>query len=100
MAVVSARINEKTKSEAEEIAEAIGLSLSTVINIFLNRFVSERGFPFEVVAPRKENAAVDRAELEKRFSDALKDNVPTPKLPLSAYIDPNDNIMKYTEKKG
>lgn len=50
MATISARIDDRLKSRAEEIAESIGIPLSSVISIFLRRFIAERGFPFEVKA--------------------------------------------------
>lgn len=50
MATISARIDDQLKSRAEEIADSIGIPLSSVINIFLRRFIAERGFPFEVKA--------------------------------------------------
>lgn len=50
MATISARIDDQLKSRAEEIAESIGIPLSSAISIFLRRFIAERGFPFEVKA--------------------------------------------------
>lgn len=50
MATISARIDDETKENAERIAESIGMSLSTVVNIFLRRFIAENGFPFAVKA--------------------------------------------------
>lgn len=50
MATISARIDDQLKSRAEEIADSIGIPLSSVISIFLRRFIAERGFPFEVKA--------------------------------------------------
>lgn len=50
MATISARIDDQLKSRAEEIAESIGIPLSSAINIFLRRFIAERGFPFDVKA--------------------------------------------------
>ena len=50
MATVSTRIDDQVKLEAEKIAEEIGIPLSTAINIFIRRFISEKGFPFSVIA--------------------------------------------------
>ena len=69
MAIISARVNDQSKADAEEIANKIGLSLSTVINILL----------------------------EKLVVDAIKNNSSTPDLPKSAYVDPKDNIIKHTK---
>jgi len=50
MATISARIDDQLKARAEQIADSIGIPLSSVINVFLRRFVVEKGFPFEVKA--------------------------------------------------
>lgn len=75
MATVSTRVDDSVKAEAEQVSEAIGLSLSTAVNIFLRRFAAERGFPFDVVAPAGQEAPakprLDRAELERRMRLAV-----------------------------
>lgn len=50
MATISARIDDQLKARAEQIADSIGIPLSSAINIFLRRFVFEKGFPFQVKA--------------------------------------------------
>ena len=50
MPTISTRVDDKTKSEAEKIAAEIGVPVSTAINIFLKRFIANRGFPFNVVS--------------------------------------------------
>ncbi len=50
MATISARIDDKLKENAESVADAIGIPLSTAINIFLKKFIAVQGFPFDVVA--------------------------------------------------
>ncbi len=99
MAVISARVNDKSKAEAEKIANAIGLSLSTVINIFLNRFIAEQGFPFDVIVPQKESTLFDKEELEKIVIDTIKNNKGLPNLPKSAYINLNDGTIKHTKEE-
>ena len=97
MAVVSARIDDEVKKEAEEIAGSIGLSLSSVINIFLNRFIAEEGFPFSVTAPKKEKttALFDKKELEVIVKKAINQNAISPIQ--SCYFDPVEQKIKYTE---
>lgn len=97
MAIISARVNDQSKADAEEIANKIGLSLSTVINIFLNKFIAEQGFPFSVTVPKKSTTVFEKNELEKLVVDAIKNNSSTPDLPKSAYVDPKDNIIKHTK---
>ncbi len=100
MAVISARVNDQSKAQAEAIANEIGLSLSTVINIFLNRFIAEKGFPFDVKIQKTENPIFDKKELEELVIQAIKNHTTTPALPASAYIDPNDNIIRHTKSEG
>lgn len=97
MAVISARIDDKTKIEAEEIANSIGLSLSTVINVFLNRFVAEQGFPFNVTVPKKEYTSFERDELEALVINAIKNSDILPTSLPSCFIDPTDQKIKYTK---
>lgn len=97
MAVISARIDDRTKTEAEEIANSIGLSLSTVINVFLNRFVAERGFPFSVTDPKKVATVFEKDELEALVINAVKNNTASQVSPPSSYLDPNDQAIKVTK---
>lgn len=87
MATVTARIEENTKSQAEEIANSIGLNLSSVINVFLNRFVAERGFPFAVSDPKTIHM-FDRENLSEKVSEAIKERKDVPEVPESYYIIP------------
>lgn len=102
MATISARVDDQVKVDAERVADAIGISLSTAINIFLKRFSVERGFPFDVVAP--ENAVVsgslDRTELERSIQAAVADVNNTGHADHFTYIDPKTNklITHYSEK--
>lgn len=90
MATISARVDDQLKEDAERVAEAIGISLSTAINIFLKRFSGERGFPFDVVAPDKENARVpfDPAELDRSIKAAIADMAHSKHPDHFTYIDP------------
>ncbi len=97
MAIISVRYNDDSKAQAEEIANSIGLSLSNVINIFLNRFIVERGFPFDVTAPKKQTEDFDRDELEKLVLEAIKNSPSNPQLPKSSYLDLSENTIKTTE---
>ena len=87
MATITARIDDKTKTQAEEIATSIGLNLSSVINVFINRFVAERGFPFAVADPQRV-PMFDREELTESVIRAVKERKNTAELPDSFYIVP------------
>ena len=71
--IVRARIDSNTKARAEEVLQAMGLSVSDAICLLLMRVADEKRLPFEVKVP---NAATVEAmqELEdgkgKRFESA------------------------------
>ena len=96
MAVVSARIDEQTKIEAEKIADTIGLSLSTAINVFLNRFVAEQGFPFGVTVPKQQTLTFNKEAFEDQINENIKNRFNAPKIP-SSYFDPIDQEIKSTK---
>jgi len=92
MATISARIDDKLKENAESVADAIGVPLSTAINIFLKKFVASQGFPFQLVAsgqlgkpsvPPEEDA--DRLTNTVRLAIADPENTGAP--PCFTYFD-------------
>ena len=50
MAQISIRVDDEVKRNAEEILDAIGLSMSTAINVFLKAVTRENRIPFELTA--------------------------------------------------
>lgn len=48
MAQVNFRIDDTIKAKAESVCSAMGLSMSTAINIFLTKLANEQRIPFEV----------------------------------------------------
>lgn len=62
----SANLNIRTdkdiKAQAESIFEALGLNMSTAVNIFLRQAIRENGIPFEVKlnTPNEATAAAIR----------------------------------------
>lgn len=96
MATITVRYNDDSKAQAEAIASAIGISLSSAISIFLNRFVAEKGFPFDVIAPTKKQALFSGADMDELFSEAIKNSSAVATLPPSAYLDESGNL-KHTE---
>ena len=50
MAQISIRVDDEVKRNAEEIFDAIGLSMSTAINVFLKTVARENRIPFELTA--------------------------------------------------
>lgn len=96
MAVITVRYNDASKAKAEAIAESIGISLSGAINIFLNRFIAERGFPFDVTAPKEDNALFKDKDVNATFLEAIKESDHSPAVSQSVYLDESGNI-RHTE---
>ena len=72
MATVTPRTDDQTKTEAEKIADEIGITLSAAMNIFLKRFIAEKGFPFDVVVSKTSSVPViDADELNKIVKKAV-----------------------------
>jgi len=60
---VRCRIDPKTKKDAAEVIESMGLTLSDAVRLFLTRVASEGAIPFELRVPNA-GTAVAIAELE------------------------------------
>ena len=68
MAQVNFRVDDNIKAKAERACAAMGLTMSSAINIFLTKVANERRIPFEVSADpfySEENMA----ELSRRIAD-------------------------------
>lgn len=48
LASLNVKIDRTVKKEADSIANAMGMTLSTAINIFVRQMVSERAIPFKI----------------------------------------------------
>ena len=74
MATISTRVDDQIKSDAEKIADEIGIPVSTAINIFLKRFIANRGFPFDVVVPKSITTPIMDVEmLDASVKQAIAD---------------------------
>ena len=73
MTTLSIRIEEKTKKEAKKTLKALGLDLSSAVNMFLNQVVIEQGIPFKPsrVSTKEEREKI-RKEWDKEVAFALK----------------------------
>jgi DNA-damage-inducible protein J len=74
--MVHARVDEKTKKEAEAILRSLGLNTSQAIYMFLKQVSLKRGIPFDVYLPNdttlKTMDAADRRE-ELHYCDSIED---------------------------
>lgn len=48
MTNLNVRVDKEIKRSAEAIADALGMNLSTAVNIFLRQMISAGGMPFDV----------------------------------------------------
>jgi DNA-damage-inducible protein J len=62
---ISVRVDADLKKEADELYKKLGISLSTAINIFLHKSVSERGIPFDVNVANEEYLAKIKRSAEQ-----------------------------------
>ena len=60
-AVVRARIDEATKTEAAAVLATMGLSLSDAFRLLLKRVAAEKALPFEPLVPNAETIAAMKA---------------------------------------
>ena len=63
--VVRARIDEKTKRQAEKVFAACGMTLSDAIRIMLTKTAREKEIPFSIHTPNTKTVRAIR-ELEKK----------------------------------
>lgn len=68
-AMIHVRIDQNLKSKASETLDAMGLTLSEAVRVFLTRVATDRAFPFELRVPNAETIAAmqagDRGEVVK-----------------------------------
>ena len=64
------RMNREIKQEAQELFAALGMDMTTAINVFLRQAIYYRGLPFDVrmETPNEETAAA-LAEVEQMKKD-------------------------------
>jgi DNA-damage-inducible protein J len=55
--MVHVRVDEKIKAQASETLNAMGLSVSDAIRVFLTRVVADKALPFELKAPNDSSRA-------------------------------------------
>lgn len=102
MATVSTRLDDSLKAQAEEIADQIGIPLSTAICVFLKKFVSHAGFPFDVTVSHNEKQnipAIELAKLEEIVKKAVSDPSNTGRPTQFTYLDPKTNQLTIVERK-
>ncbi len=51
-AVLQTRVDTRTKQEAENLFESLGLDITTAIRLFLRQSINQQRIPFDIVPPQ------------------------------------------------
>ena len=54
---INIRVDRDIKNKAQEVFSALGLDMTTAVNIFLRQAIRKNGIPFEVVAEQPQRTA-------------------------------------------
>lgn len=71
---LNVRVDKDVKRQAEAISDALGMNLSTAVNIFLRRMIACDGLPFELrLTPNAETRqALDDARNQRNLTGPFK----------------------------
>ena len=65
--MIHVRVDDDVKAQATEALEAMGLSMSDAVRLFLKRVVAEQALPLELKGPNAETrAAIEEARAMRR----------------------------------
>lgn len=79
---IQVRVEEELKNEANDILEALGISMPVAIRMFLKRIVLEQGLPFDVTLPQ-----IKEAEPKKKTSVVYIPAIPAKEISAQEYAD-------------
>ncbi len=83
--MIHIRVDDKVKEQASSTLEAMGLSVSEAVRLFLHRVISDQALPFDVIVP---NAKTRQAMQEA--DEIVKTR--------RARYDKSDNLISSLEK--
>ncbi len=68
---LTVHMSDTQRDELESIAKQLGMSVDSVINVFVDEFIAQRGFPFDVVIDEPPSWSKDDFidEMERRYDD-------------------------------
>lgn len=103
MTVSSICVDDNIKKETTEIANQMGLTLDSVINILLRMFVAEKGFPVpnkaEKLQPKSlSDMTID--EFEKACQKAVAEREPVPTFEYTTMFDEKTGRIYKKYKDG
>ncbi len=68
---LTVRMSDTQRDELTSLAKQLGMSVDSVINVFVDQFIAQRGFPFDVVVDEPPCWSKDDFidEMERRYDD-------------------------------
>ena len=72
---LSIRIDADVKAQAENVLNKLGLTISSGVNIFLSKVVTEQGIPFPVTIDRAETMGYDTLRFEKAAVSIVREEI-------------------------
>lgn len=96
------RLNDNVKEETTSIADKLGLSFNAVVNILLQKFNEERGFPFPVKLEDCEKTVFDMNsdEFEELCREAVAEREAAPSQDYVTLIDEDSGLLMKKFKDG
>lgn len=72
---MTVRMNKDVKTQAQSIFSAIGMDMTTAINVFLRKAIQCNGFPFSVTTETPNTTTVTAIESDEIYDpfDSVKD---------------------------
>ena len=63
---INIRVDSEIKNKAQDVFSALGLDMTSAINIFLRQAIRKNGIPFELVAdlPQRKTRQVERENVD------------------------------------
>ena len=68
---IQIRVDKKTKEEANELFEELGISMSGAVNMFLKQCVNTGSIPFRIRKPRPSKELLEAMEEAEALDDIL-----------------------------
>ncbi len=86
---VTARVEPEIKSEAEQIINELGLSVSTVINSLYKQIIIRKGIPYSLTLPvaPKSVTEMSKAEFDEMIGTGLAEAKAGKSLPMDKVFD-------------
>lgn len=96
MAISTVRLDDGVKEETSRIADKLGLTFNSVVNIMLMRFNEEKGFPFPVKLDEGQKNVFDltSTEFEDACRKAVSEREPVPSMDYVTEVDDSGLIVK------